>query len=402
LTPGDLGANVVFSPDDQWLLTAHEASYKLWRTATWQLEREFSRKEIGQPGMSAFSHDGKMLALTDTTRQVRIVDPANGTELATLPSPHLEQRPNIYDVCFNADDSGLYVAGHVDFFWDLRKIRARLAVMGLDWDAPAYSPAATVALPLFVRILAEDPKYALAEELAKAGELEQAVKTYDLLIANRPADAEIRKKRGDLKARLELWGDAEDDYLFYVSRNPQDYYAQMRLGILLAYHEKAEAYRQHCEAVVARLERTAPDSATCFRSVKTCGYLPNSLDRYETLEKLANQAVGGSPDYAVGWLAAGMAAHRRGDQSQSLKLLTNGLEIAVRRNDWAAHPSILMMLCLVHQKLGDQSAAQEFFEQAVKIATDHLAPHKNEATWWHDWLSYEILRREATRLGVSK
>jgi hypothetical protein len=56
-----------------------------------------------------------------------------------------------------------------------------------------------------------------------------------------------------------------------------------------------------------------------------------------------------------------------------------------------------MMLCLVQQKLGDRSAAQSFFEQAVEIANDHVAPHKNEAAWWHDLLSYEILRREATR-----
>src|SRR5689334_8044317 len=133
------------------------------------------------------------------------------------------------------------------------------------------------------------------------------------------------------------WGDAEADYAFYVARNPNDFYVQMRLGILLAYLGKTEAYRMHCDGLIARLgSQPLPDAATCFRSVKTCCYLSGGIDHYERLEAFANQAISGNPDFATNWLAAGMAALRMGKAEEALQRLEVGLMAADRRNDVAA------------------------------------------------------------------
>ena len=82
---------------------------------------------------------------------IRLVEAETGRVLARLEGP---DSFNLVFATFSPDGSRLVVVpvqNSAIYVWDLRAIRKRLAAMGLDWDAPAYSeedPAATPLPPL--------------------------------------------------------------------------------------------------------------------------------------------------------------------------------------------------------------------------------------------------------------
>src|SRR5262249_47999422 len=85
------------------------------------------------------SLDGKILAVSHSSRIVRLLEHATGQELARLAAPHAVEIVGLY---FSADGSQLAARSlsHIIQVWDLRLIRAQLAAMGLDWDLPPYPP----------------------------------------------------------------------------------------------------------------------------------------------------------------------------------------------------------------------------------------------------------------------
>jgi eukaryotic-like serine/threonine-protein kinase len=84
------------------------------------------------------SADGRLVAIADRSRVLRLMDARTGRTLARLTSPDLCEA---WAATFSPDASRLVVStrdGPASHLWDLRAIRRRLAGMGLDWDAPAY------------------------------------------------------------------------------------------------------------------------------------------------------------------------------------------------------------------------------------------------------------------------
>ncbi len=98
-----------------------------------------------------FSPDGRLVVVRTRARPCWLVEAETGRTLARLMSPDLG---DALAVTFSPDGSRLVVStqdGPAVHVWDLRAIRRRLANLGLDWDAPAYSeedPADSAAPPL--------------------------------------------------------------------------------------------------------------------------------------------------------------------------------------------------------------------------------------------------------------
>jgi WD40 repeat protein len=88
---------------------------------------------------AAFSRDGGLMAVSDISRTVRLVDPATGREIATLAAPDSGLHTRL---CFSPDGSQLAVATETQTIqlWDLRLIRRQLATMNLDWDLTPPAP----------------------------------------------------------------------------------------------------------------------------------------------------------------------------------------------------------------------------------------------------------------------
>jgi eukaryotic-like serine/threonine-protein kinase len=129
-----------FSPDSRWLVTGGDAC-RIRETGTWRLERTITAPpELGAVVDAVFAPDGVTLAIAHEGRAVRLVDARSGEELAILPAPDL---PKVDRLCFSSDGGRLACAVEKAGvqLWDLRRIRAELADMGLDWDLPALPPA---------------------------------------------------------------------------------------------------------------------------------------------------------------------------------------------------------------------------------------------------------------------
>jgi WD40 repeat protein len=140
LQEGD--ACVAFSPDGRWLVTGNGREYSFWDTASWPArpDHKLPRRDTpGAPGPLAFSRDGRVLALTRTAREVALVDPATGQELAALAPP---DSGAISWLSFSPDGGRLAVAtvDQVVYLWDLGLIRQQLAALNLDWDLAARPP----------------------------------------------------------------------------------------------------------------------------------------------------------------------------------------------------------------------------------------------------------------------
>jgi tetratricopeptide (TPR) repeat protein len=91
----------------------------------------------------AFSDDGRMLVVERTMTELLLLDPRDLRELARLQS----REPMLLAGLRISPDGSLLVAGTSDGYfhvWDLRRIRARLAEMNLDWDLPPISPSPSV------------------------------------------------------------------------------------------------------------------------------------------------------------------------------------------------------------------------------------------------------------------
>ncbi len=130
--PIEVAQQVRFSPDGQRLLTTLSPC-RLWAVGTWREARQ-----VGGNGL-CFSEDSRLLAVQDASKIIRLVETATGRDIARLESPDLCVAA---DATFSPDGSRLVITtpdGPAVHVWDLRAIRLKLAAIGLDWDAPAYS-----------------------------------------------------------------------------------------------------------------------------------------------------------------------------------------------------------------------------------------------------------------------
>jgi tetratricopeptide (TPR) repeat protein len=130
--------SVRFSPDGDWLLTTG-GGFRLWSIDTW--EEGPSLGGPAAPSAAAFSADGSLLALEDVPGVVRLVKPGTGREVVRLSTL---QQTRLFPQGFTPDGTRLVCRGREDealHIFDLRLIRAGLAELDLDWDAPPYSRA---------------------------------------------------------------------------------------------------------------------------------------------------------------------------------------------------------------------------------------------------------------------
>jgi WD40 repeat protein len=131
--PTETMPNVAFSPDGRWLVTSTGAEYRFWHPGDWRPDHRVQRSLNGDlPGPMAFSADGKLLALADTTRNVHLIAPDTGELLAKLePAPDNE----IISLAFSPDTSELALTrvGAPPQIWHLGRLRKELVSLGLDW-----------------------------------------------------------------------------------------------------------------------------------------------------------------------------------------------------------------------------------------------------------------------------
>jgi WD40 repeat protein len=141
-SPPERGIFFRFSPDGRWLVTDVDDG-RLFAVGTWE---PGPRLGAGVP----VAMTGELAILGQTNGIYRLVELATGKELARLEDP--EQ--NVGPAAFTPDGGKLVVAAKNGLrVWDLRRIRAELATLNLDWEAAPIPQAPTGnAVPLRVQV----------------------------------------------------------------------------------------------------------------------------------------------------------------------------------------------------------------------------------------------------------
>jgi serine/threonine protein kinase/WD40 repeat protein len=152
----DLGGR--FSPDGRWLVTDADGG-QILAAGTWE-----PGPQLGPGTPWDVTSEFAVLGLTNGI--YRLVELSTGRELARLEDPDRNTGP----AAFTPDGTKLVVAAKDSLrVWDLRRIRAELAKLELDWEAPAYPPVpVATASPLTLELnLGDFPEAATPEERAR-------------------------------------------------------------------------------------------------------------------------------------------------------------------------------------------------------------------------------------------
>jgi WD40 repeat protein len=124
-------ARLAFSPNGKWLVTGTGAAFQFWDVGHWAAGPKVQRDTATDyPGALTFSPDGKVLAIAQSWRLVKLLDADTGAELASLTSPDPQQ---ITALAFSPDGSQLLVGtgARAVQVWNLQRLRVALGELGL-------------------------------------------------------------------------------------------------------------------------------------------------------------------------------------------------------------------------------------------------------------------------------
>jgi WD40 repeat protein len=371
--------NVRFSPDGKWLVTGTITTYSVWKVGCWgqphyTLPRP--RRTGTSCAMAAFSRDGRLLALKQSTRTLQLIEPATGKELATLPARYSQA---FFDLCFSPDASQLAVAGesHLIQVWDLRRIRQQLARMGLDWDrSPGFPPdrqpgkpdlPANGGKPLTVQVDLGD----LRQPILLATHPRQAVALYSLAIALAPRNPEAYLQRGRAYGILKVPHKVIADCgMFLALTSPED---KRRPEVLFRRFTHYQALRQHAPALrdllhlaCLNLDGAEPSHQEVARS---CNDLAWQLVTGPPKERapvkallLARKAVELVPEEATHFNTLGVVQYRNAQYKEAVATLEKSLAASKGETDGFD----LFFLAMCHHHLGKPARARACYDRAVK------------------------------------
>jgi serine/threonine protein kinase/WD40 repeat protein len=351
-----------FSPDGRWLVTALDHEYRLWRVGPW-LPGVTIRSENSVACSFAFTPDGGILAVNRGDR-AHLVDPENGREVAMLePPPELPHKTNT--IAFSANGGLLAIAtDHAVLVWDLRLIRAQLAAMALDWDAPPIPATQTAPGRAQVRIRVEGAD-ALAESTAGRAELSEG--HFDAAAA---AYARAIRKGAD---------------------EPVIWYRHMLFRLRAGDHA---GYRSGCAELMSRFGHDdRPGIAE--RVAWACTVGPDAVAVWSSLIGALEAAVKQRPENPRFQKTLGAVLVRAGRAREAIA----ALEESVRKNGHGGNAFDWLFLALAHHRLGRAESARA----ALAKARDWIAhgderalpdPYLRSPLPWLTQLELELLLHE--------
>jgi eukaryotic-like serine/threonine-protein kinase len=325
---------VAFSPDGKWLLTS-PSPCRLWAVGTWSEVRQIRGQGV------CFSPDGRLLVVKDASKVIHLVETESGGTVARLESP---DSCDVNSASFSPDGSLLVVttndgpgAVHV---WDLRKIRKRLAAMGLDWNAPAYldHDAAAPSLPRLPPLQIDLGP--LAGEIEHFTESPEAlIERFSARLNNNPNDADAYHHRGHAFSQLGRLPEAIDDLSVALRLHPDD--AHLRATLAFSCNNRA------WELVTGPASNRDPERGLF----------------------LARRAAELAPQEPLYLNTLGVAQYRAYQYAETTATLEQSL--AAGRGEYAAFD--LFFLAMAHHRQGHREKARAYFDRAVAW----LAAQKN-------------------------
>jgi serine/threonine protein kinase/WD40 repeat protein len=134
-------AALAFSPDGRWLVAGTPFEYRFFEVGSWSPGPRLPASSWPGESPVAFGPGG-LLAVAQDRTSVGLRSADTLEEIATLPSPGDGW---IWQFTFSPDGRSLAVVCDkgVVHVWDLARLRADLAGLGLDWDTPVARPVSS-------------------------------------------------------------------------------------------------------------------------------------------------------------------------------------------------------------------------------------------------------------------
>jgi tetratricopeptide (TPR) repeat protein len=373
-------ARPAFSPDNRWFVigTFQEYAFHQLKAGRWESQWRRPRdKGAASAALVAFPRDAQMVALADSAGRIQLLETQQGRELATLAAPDAEE---LTWLCFSPDGSHL-AAGTADgtvLLWDLRRIRARLREMALDWEPPAQpSQSAHDGKPVRIvvdpgdlpdperesLILALCPFDAQAysrrgRAYARRDQLPQALDDFRRALALEPDRAEALYERGLVRARQGNYPEAIADWSRTIALKPD--HAEAHAARSDAYHSLGrwdEAAGDDLK--VAELRPDWPEYHNNGAWLLATHPDPRRRDAGRAVA-LAHRAVELDPDEGDYWNTMGVAQYRAGDWPGAIQ----ALEHAIALHGRTSHNEFF--LAMAHRQLGDKEKARQRYHQAMQ------------------------------------
>jgi WD40 repeat protein len=367
-----------FSPDGRWLAVHGTQGCQMVKVGTW--ETVFAGDRTGG---GVFSPDGSLFA-ANPKQSIKLLEPATGRELARL------ECPNQYTgwLAFTPDGTNLVSSNDIDRcinVWDLRAIRAQLADMGLDWDAPRYPTAErTASLPLQVTVV---PGEAFMDPRL-------SVTLASLRLGGNPFDFEAYLERGKAFGGLKENRKAISDYSMAIALMPRNHPSRGE-----ALFRRSENYRTCNDSVnaCADLQQIAEQDLPLPLGLALVGaqrfnelawrYVAGA-EKERNPQKalpLARKAVKLNSDDWNLVNTLGVVYYRLGEHAQAVEYL----ERSLRESQGGGAAFDLFFLAMCHAKLGDSAKARDCYERAVRWVRENQSAINGQGNWGQELKDFQ-------------
>jgi serine/threonine protein kinase/WD40 repeat protein/tetratricopeptide (TPR) repeat protein len=397
-----------FSRDGLWLVTGGTDG-RAYRVGTWE-----PGPPLGSGTPFDVSPDSRLVVLGQADGVYRLVELATGREVARLEDPDQIAK----NAVFTPDSTRLVVAAEDGLrVWDLRRIRAELTKLGLDWDALPYPEAADAKsgrlevkvvgsylanpqkvraraiLDLLRKPLDGDAHFRLGRHLLDEGQPQSAYAFLTVALALRPDLDEARNTRSRAAVFLKRWADAAADASHYLDRHADAAKVRFRrarcyemarrfaeaIGDWTAliehnpidpmlYDSRAACHEALGQAAQARADREqalalVPHDPRMLNNL-AWALLTGPADQRDPARALAliEDAVKQQSGTANFLNILGVAQYRNGQHARAIVTLEKSLAAGKGESD----AFDLFFLAMCHAKLGNPAKAKECFERAVK------------------------------------
>jgi tetratricopeptide (TPR) repeat protein len=430
-----------FSPDSRWLYISGKPDRRLEvesLTATpvqgalsatpgpppWQGEWRSESVRFG----GAPSPDSRIRAYGTDVGIIQLVSSETGQEIARVPSPEIG---SVHGHAFSTDGSRLLARGYETaslYVFDLRRIRAQLAALGLDWaeaqptlpalagdDNPALAPALQVELigaewatsqqkmneyegqravaRLYVNPFDPDAHYRLGGLRLEGGRYAEAYAHLTAALAFRPDLDSAYSLRAEAALRLKWWDAAAFDATRFLEKYPYDTHVRQ----LRAAANRSRKHDDEAAADLTALLAANPQDAELHERRAECYQALGqpeqaAADREQALKLWANDP------FRLNNRARGLVTAPKGqrDPARALALIQKAIErepdnnlflntlgvVQYRTGQYAAavlslEKSLaagegrpdgfdLFFLAMCHARLGEPARAKDCFDRAVK------------------------------------
>ncbi len=335
---------VEFSPDGQFLVT-NSNRVCIWSVKTWELLSTVAVQGSSPSGVTVcFSPDSQLLAVSDATARIHLVNPTTGGAITTLTNPH---EAGVSGMVFSPTGERLSVlfAGSV-YVWDLNALRDSLIQLNLGWPRSENDLANTYPRKVEKRFSPQ----------------------YDVSIATAQGDADSTNPTSaeSVSARFVL--DQHFQQLA-VAENIQRAQIAVERGEMNA-----------ARSLVKQAISQGPESPTnCNNLAWLLAAGPAAIRDVKQAETLARRAVASAPDQATYLNTLGVALYRTGKYSEAI----TALEKSLAHNDPFNQPYDLLFLAMCHAQTGKIEKARQFQDRALQLMEAHA---NGQSKVWHEEL----------------